>query len=692
VTEKQSFSELMAKASQYHQTGQLPNAETLYREIIKEFPGQPEPLHLLGVCCSQQGRYEEAAGFIHQALVINPHPMFFNNLGETYKRQGEFEKAIQFFREAIKTAPNFAEPYFNIANVFLAQGNNNEAAINYQQALRINPSHARACFNLGKILIVSGDYVQALNYFKKAAGINPNDAEIFSNMALCYSKAENWEEVVKCYQKTIALNPAIPTNYYNLAKAYEFQAEIEKARECYHKVSRFEPQNLLLQLYQETLSPPVFFSSGEIDRYQENLSLTIDRFKEFDLNTNLNSLHESGVRIPLALVYQGRDDRVLRERFASLFKNFPEAVSQIKNEKPHIGFVVTEGHEGIFASSMKGIINNFSREKFQLTVICPESGGKEIISKAITNPAVSYIFLPAKFDLMAETIGNANFDLLYFWEIGTDVTNYLLPFCRLAPVQVTSWGWQVTSGIAQVDYYISSDLVEPPEADDYYSENLLRLKSLPVYYFRPPFPKTFQPRDYYGFSKDQHIYLCPQNLRKINPEFDILTLEILQRDPKAVYVLIEDNNPFVTNLLKKRFLETHPGFSDRIRFFPRRMSGPDYINLVKIADVLLDTLFYGGVNTSYDGIATGTPVITFPSRLQRGRYTSGIYKKMEITDCIADSNEKYIELALKTGTNPEYRQEISSKIIERSALIYKDFNSVTELSDLFEKLIYKSRE
>ena len=40
--------------------------------------------------------------------------------------------------------------------------------------------------------------------------------------------------------------------------------------------------------------------------------------------------------------------------------------------------------------------------------------------------------------------------LIYFWEVGTDTTNYFLPFCRLAPVQCTGWGWPETSAAPAV--------------------------------------------------------------------------------------------------------------------------------------------------------------------------------------------------------------------------------------------------
>ena len=66
--------------------------------------------------------------------------------------------------------------------------------------------------------------------------------------------------------------------------------------------------------------------------------------------------------------------------------------------------------------------------------------------------------------------------------------SYALAFSRLAPVQCVTWGHPVTTGIPTLDYFISSDLLEADGAEDHYTERLVRLKTLPIYYYRPEVP------------------------------------------------------------------------------------------------------------------------------------------------------------------------------------------------------------
>ena len=69
---------------------------------------------------------------------------------------------------------------------------------------------------------------------------------------------------------------------------------------------------------------------------------------------------------------------------------------------------------------------------------------------------------------------------------------------RLAPIQCVTWGHPVTSGLPTVDYFLSSELMEPKDGQDHYSERLIRLPGIGVCYAKPVIPrpllnKTAQP-------------------------------------------------------------------------------------------------------------------------------------------------------------------------------------------------------
>src|SRR6201987_5738552 len=110
--------------------------------------------------------------------------------------------------------------------------------------------------------------------------------------------------------------------------------------------------------------------------------------------------------------------------------------------------------------------------------------------------------------------------VLLFPEIGMDKVSAQLAAMRLAPVQCTSWGHPVTSGFPTIDYFLSSDLMEPSEADALYSERLVRLPNLSIYYEPVDQPPVRIDRAELGLREHAVVYWCAQSLPKYLPQFD----------------------------------------------------------------------------------------------------------------------------------------------------------------------------
>ena len=53
--------------------------------------------------------------------------------------------------------------------------------------------------------------------------------------------------------------------------------------------------------------------------------------------------------------------------------------------------------------------------------------------------------------------------VIIYPEVGMDRVSAQLAAQRLAPVQCNAWGHPDTSGLPTLDYYLSSDLMEPPD-------------------------------------------------------------------------------------------------------------------------------------------------------------------------------------------------------------------------------------
>jgi protein O-GlcNAc transferase len=112
---------------------------------------------------------------------------------------------------------------------------------------------------------------------------------------------------------------------------------------------------------------------------------------------------------------------------------------------------------------------------------------------------------------------------------------------------------------------------------------------------------------------------------------------------------------------------------------------------VSLADVLLDPIHFGGVNSSYDAFSLGKAVVTRPSPFHRGRYTLGCYRRMGINDCIAASDRDYVNIAFSLGTDRRRRAELEARIGAQSETLFEDRHSVTEHERLLAELIAAAR-
>src|SRR5690606_35042249 len=133
---------------------------------------------------------------------------------------------------------------------------------------------------------------------------------------------------------------------------------------------------------------------------------------------------------------------------------------------------------------------------------------------------------------------------------------------------------------------------------------------------------------------------------------------------------IESRTANWTRLLRERFSRHMPDVLDRVRFLPA-LPNDDCLQLLAMADVMRDPPQFGGGNTSYEALAFGTPVVTWPNELMRTRITHALYAKMGIDQLTVDSGEAYVNLAVELGNNAKRREELRATILAKSAVLYE---------------------
>src|SRR5438105_2699839 len=113
-----SLQEALAAGIRHHNAGQLQEAEVVYRQILQQYPNQPDALHLLGVIAHQVRRHDVAIQLIRAAIEAGLRsPAAYNNLGEAYRAQRDFAQAERCYRESIARDPESAGAHSNLGIV-----------------------------------------------------------------------------------------------------------------------------------------------------------------------------------------------------------------------------------------------------------------------------------------------------------------------------------------------------------------------------------------------------------------------------------------------------------------------------------------------------------------------------------------------------------------------------------------------
>jgi len=250
-------------------------------------------------------------------------------------------------------------------------------------------------------------------------------------------------------------------------------------------------------------------------------------------------------------------------------------------------------------------------------------------------------------------------------------------------VQCVLYGHPDTTGIPNVDYYLSGGACESPEADSHYTEKLIRLdpNSTYTYYYRPLNRATQKTRADLGLPEEKHLYTCAQSMFKIHPEMDTVFDEILERDADGVLLLFDDISQRRIALFKNR-LQKRMRHYERVIFLPR-MQLPEFLQVLHLSDALLDSFHFCGGNTSFDSFAAESPVVTLPGEFMRGRQTMGLYQRMGFTDLIAKNKTDYVAKALKLGMDETFRHNMRQELAARVPVIYEDAGIVRALEQFF---------
>lgn len=683
----------------YHELGDRDAAIPWFLQHLKQLPGNAAATQCLATLYYELEEFDTALDYFRpllQNMSLAPDTRFL--YARCLKSANQPQEAISQYLQVVESAPESApevllNAYFEASVLWQQMGKTAEAIELLHQAITLHPDFSRGHEMLGMLHNQTRNIRKAIKHYEAALQLNPpSQHQVHYNLGTLYWKSNEPLQAIAHYKSALELNPAYHEAIHALAYSYLQTNQAQQAIQCIQAGYQQTQQDALL-LKQAMILPAIYQTQEEIMQWRRQQKECLATITQKESLKMVNPVQEIGIT-NFYLSYQGLNDIEHQRAFAAIFQKFSQQWTrhitppvQITRKKPRIGFISQFFQkQHTIAKLTQGLLDHLSREQFEVVLFLSNDSltQQEPIEHQPNDTIVWLDF----FSLlqMQESIAAAELDILFYTDIGMNPLTYFLAFSRLAPIQCTTWGHPVTTGISTIDYFISSHGVDTHESQAYYSEKLQIFDHLSTYYYRPVMPQGAKTRQDYGFSDTDHLYICAQSLFKIHPDFDLILKGILEQDPLAKIAFLQGPTLLLGEVLQARWKRVMPDETHRLVILDR-LSPQEFIPFQAMADVLLDPTHFAGGSTSLEAFAFGIPIVTMPSPYARSRITYACYLQMNVLDCVAHNHSHYIEIAVRLGTDADYRRHVQDKIKAANHVLYENPSVISEFEQFFLEAI-----
>lgn len=517
-------------------------------------------------------------------------------------------------------------------------------------------------------------------------------------MSQSYQQFNQPEQALSILQEGIQRYQTVGNFFFSVIVNLQRSGHIQEAIASAETASDLLPNDYTFKLLKHLLLPIVYDTVDEIKVYRQRFIKGLQNLSEQTcLETpeeRKNALAGLGCFTNFYLSYQAHNDIELQRQYGSLVHtimaaNFPQWVAPIsmppvqENGKIRIGYVSAFLHSYSGTLWLTGWLRYCDKRNFE--IYCYYIGNDpDTVTQQFQEYSDVFHHIPYNIEAVCQQILADQLHILVFPEIGMNPQTMQLAALRLAPIQCTAWGHPVTSGLLTIDYFLSSELMEPEDAQAHYSETLIRLPNIGVAYPQPYIPPQIKTRSDFHLREDAVIYLCCQAPFKYLPQYDYIFAEIARRIPQAQFVFLR--GALLEARLSRAFAQVDLNSKDYCVFLtiPERL---DYLMINLLSDVYLDTFCWSGGNTTLEAMACNLPVVTCPGEFMRGRHSDSFLKMLGVIDTIAQNEQEYIEIAIKLGVDPAWRHDIAQRMNENHAQLFNDQDCVAGLEAFYQQIV-----
>lgn len=195
---------------------------------------------------------------VRQTIIPTPTPeptrtaTEYALLADLSERDREYEKAIEYYEEAIRLDATKPEFYIRLINLYVQTGQPEEALEAAEQATVLAPDNDQVWTAVAAAYLANGDrlsylgdttgaqlqYAEAVQAAERAIDLNPENADAYAYSAgglVLPQQPEKYEQAQERANYALALDPDNPIAYLYMGTTFDYQGYYSAAREQYQR-------------------------------------------------------------------------------------------------------------------------------------------------------------------------------------------------------------------------------------------------------------------------------------------------------------------------------------------------------------------------------------------------------------------------------------------------------------------------
>jgi|GEM_PF-2360528 len=155
--------------------GEYQYSALMFEKYLKIKDDNPKIYEYLAPIYIKLNREEDALQALQAEIKIRPNSFnAYFEMGKLYREMGEYKTAIDCFNKSLDIFKT-AEAYFQLGLTYERINELDKAKNIYNDIVILDPNHAEANFSLGLLYLRKNDYKNAYDKISRAVEINPNN-------------------------------------------------------------------------------------------------------------------------------------------------------------------------------------------------------------------------------------------------------------------------------------------------------------------------------------------------------------------------------------------------------------------------------------------------------------------------------------------------------------------------------------